>query len=233
MITKISDITKRFITDIKKKAKNGSYTVKAEGVDITVFPYVFPPSSPFSESSHNVYDEFRNLKGKKVLDIGTGTGIQAIKSVLAGAKCVDAVDIYKPAVECAKYNARANRVSNKIRVFESDLFSNIPRNKYDLIIANLPIVDCQEEDIKLHSLIDPGFQYHKRLFEEASEYLTKDGRIVLCHADLQGEEDFDKLERLAEENGFSYKISNSIDSLGHEWRMYSFRRKNDESYRKF
>jgi len=156
-----------------------------------------------------------------------------LNAPLVSINGVDAVDIYKPAVECAKYNARANRVSNKIRVFESDLFSNIPRNKYDLIIANLPIVDCQEEDIKLHSLIDPGFQYHKRLFEEASEYLTKDGRIVLCHADLQGEEDFDKLERLAEENGFSYKISNSIDSLGHEWRMYSFRRKNDESYRKF
>ena len=225
MITKIPRITKKFITDLEKKAKKGSYTVKAEGVDITVFPYVFPPSSPFSESSRAVYDEFGDLKRKTVLDIGTGTGIQAIKAVLAGAKHVDAVDIYKHAVECAEYNVRLNGASDKIRVFESDLFSNTPRNKYDLIIANLPIVDCSEEDVKLHSLFDPGFQYHKRLFEEASEYLAEEGRIVLCHADLQGKEGFDKLERLAEVNGFSCKIDNSTSSLGHEWRRYSFRRK--------
>ena len=195
MITKIPDITRRFITDLEKKAKNGNYTIKTEGVDITVFPYVFPPSSPFSESSHTVYDEFEDLKGKRVLDIGTGTGVQAIKAVLAGAEHVDAVDIYKPAVECAEYNIKRKGLRDIISVFESDLFSNVPRNKYDLIIANLPIVDCSEEDVKRHSLFDPGFQYHKRLFEEVHEYLAEGGRIVLCHADLQGKEDFDSFTR--------------------------------------
>ena len=227
MIVTIPRITQEFIVDQERRAGRGSYNVMVDGIDIKIFPYVFPPISPFSESSHTVYDGFGDLSGKIVLDIGAGTGIQAIKAVLAGAKEVDAVDIYGPAVECSKYNARLNEVN--VNVWESDLFDNIPKKQYDLIIANLPIVDYPEQEIRLHSLFDPGFEYHKRFFKEAKEYLTKKGIITLTHADLQGRETFDNLEQLAEKNGLNWRIDDLIEALGHEWRRYIFCKKNENN----
>ena len=207
---------------IKAKAKKGPYQIKLNGVLIDVFPYIFPPSSPFSESTHTVYDELGHLKGKNVLDIGTGTGIQAIQAVLAGAEKVDAVDIYEGAVECARHNFKLNCLEKKIKVWKSDLFSNVPRKQYDLIIANLPIVDIEEEDLRLHSLFDPGFKYHERLFQEAPAYLAKDGSIILCHADLQSR-GFERLETLATNHGYTFKVKQAIKSLGYEWRNYEFK----------
>lgn len=224
MITTIPQITQNFMDDIRKNAREGAYNVKVGDLSIEVFPYVFPPTSPFSESTHTVYDEFGDLRGKEVLDIGTGTGIQAIQAAYAGADKVDAVDIVNNAIECARHNIKANCLPNHIvNVWQSDIFSNIPiENRYDLIIANLPIIEADEEDIRFHSLIDPEFKYHQRLFKESRGYLEDEGKITLCHADLQGKNHFTRLEQLASSNGFDNRVVNSTNSLGYEWRKYEF-----------
>lgn len=222
MVTTIPQNTKEFIKMIKSTAKKGTYRVEVNGVPIDVFPYVFPPQSPFSESTHTVYDEFGNLDGQKVLDIGTGTGIQAIIAALAGANEVDAVDIYETAVRCARHNVELNALESKVKIYLSDLFNDLPDKKYDLIIANLPILDCEEKDIRFHSLFDPKFRYHEKLFQEAPRYLANSGRIVLCHANLE-DEGFEKIERVAKSHGFRPTITKSIRSLGYEWRNYEFR----------
>lgn len=220
--TNISKITREFVNMIKDKAETGTYRVNVDGIPIDVFPYIFPPESPFSESTHTVYDYFGRLNGNKVLDIGTGTGIQAIQAGLAGADEVDAVDIYDNAVECARHNVRLNKLDGKIKVWQSDLFSNIPKKDYDLIIANLPIVEADESDIRFHSLFDPKFVYHERLFQESPNYLSNSGRIILCHANLQ-DNGFKKLEEIARKNGFIPNIKKTINSLGYEWRNYEFK----------
>ena len=48
--------------------------------------------------------------GDRVLDVGTGSGILAIASVLAGAERVVALDIDPDAVDVARRNAAANRI---------------------------------------------------------------------------------------------------------------------------
>jgi len=217
----IPTITKDFIKKIKSDAKKGAYRMIINGTPIDVFPFVFPPCSPFSESTHTVYYYFENLKGKKVLDIGTGTGILAIQAAKAGAKHVDALDIEENAVKCAKHNVLLNKLENRIAVYKGNLFDNV-NGKYDLIIANLPIVDYPEKDTKFYSLFDPKFEYHKRLFEGAKNYLSERGKITLCHANLQSKNDFKKLEFLAGKYGFNYKIKKSVHSLGYEWRDYEF-----------
>lgn len=219
----IPEITQNFISMIKEKASTGTYRVNLGNIKIDVFPYIFPPQSPFSESTHSVYDQFGDLHGKKVLDIGTGTGIQAIYAAMAGASTIDAVDIYGPSVECAKHNAKLNKLENKINVWQSNLFSNVPVNKYELIIANLPILDAKEEDLRLHSLIDPNFLYHEELFKKSPAYLSESGKIVLCHANLHKNSGFARLENVATKNGFDSNIRQSEKSLGYEWRSYEFK----------
>jgi len=76
-----------------------------------------------------------DLKDKKVLDMGCGTGVLAILAEMRGAKSIDAIDIdnwcYLNSIE----NAARNNCNN-ISVFEGDA-SLLINKKYDVIIANI------------------------------------------------------------------------------------------------
>ncbi len=71
-----------------------------------------------------------------VLDIGSGSGILSIGSVLLGAKRADGVDIDAQAVKVAKENAEINRVSEKINYQVGDLADKIS-GKYSIVVANI------------------------------------------------------------------------------------------------
>ncbi len=76
-----------------------------------------------------------DMRDKKVLDMGTGTGILAIMAERRGASSVFAIDndgqIYDNIVE----NMERNAVRN-IRVKIGDI-EDVPEEKYDLILANI------------------------------------------------------------------------------------------------
>jgi release factor glutamine methyltransferase len=70
----------------------------------------------------------------KFLDLGTGTGIQGIIASKVGCDATFA-DINPGAVECAKGNAKSNKVKGKFVV--SDMFSNI-KGKFNIITFDPP-----------------------------------------------------------------------------------------------
>lgn len=74
--------------------------------------------------------------GCSVLDVGCGSGILAIASLLLGAENAVGVDIDETAVRTAKENAELNRVSEKFTAVCGDLTENIS-GKYDIITANI------------------------------------------------------------------------------------------------
>ena len=76
-----------------------------------------------------------DLKDKKVLDMGCGTGILAIFSEMKGAADIDAIDIDYWCYENSLENVERNKCRN-ISVFEGDA-SLLKPNAYDLIIANI------------------------------------------------------------------------------------------------
>ena len=75
-----------------------------------------------------------DLKGKNVLDHGTGTGVLAIFAKRLGAAHVTAVDIDEKSVENAKENAELN--GETIEVLHSSAFSFQP-SAFSLILANI------------------------------------------------------------------------------------------------
>ena len=78
-----------------------------------------------------------NVKGKRVLDMGCGTGILAILAAKMGAVApVHAIDIDHIAADSAKENSRKNRLRGKIEVATGDS-SAIKAKSYDLILANI------------------------------------------------------------------------------------------------
>ena len=74
--------------------------------------------------------------GVSVLDIGCGSGILGVASVLLGAHNADGVDIDLTAVKVAKENAVINNVENRTRFIDGDLAEKIG-GKYDIICANI------------------------------------------------------------------------------------------------
>ncbi len=77
------------------------------------------------------------LKGARVLDIGTGSGILSICASELGARECFAYDIDPVAVRVARDNCRTGGYDN-ITVDTSDLLSNIDKGeKYDVCFANI------------------------------------------------------------------------------------------------
>ena len=158
-------------------------------------------------------------EGERVLEIGTGCGILSVYAAKQGAK-VDGVDILPECVEFSLRNAIQNGVFERTRFFYSNMFSNID-SKYDSIICNLPILEGEppEDDPRWLSLFDPDFKFHKELFKNGNKF---GDRVLIAHADLRGKGDFEKLEDLAESNGWETGKVTSKEYSGQEWRNYEF-----------
>jgi ribosomal protein L11 methyltransferase len=76
-----------------------------------------------------------NLKGQKILDMGTGTGVLAILAEQKQAVDILAVDIEDWAFNNAKENISLNGCSH-IRVLKGDIDA-VEENNFDTIIANI------------------------------------------------------------------------------------------------
>lgn len=75
-----------------------------------------------------------------VLDLGTGCGAIAIAIAKEKSRCqVTAVDVSKEALLVAERNAQSHN-ANAIHFLESDLFSGINGEQFDLILSNPPYV---------------------------------------------------------------------------------------------
>lgn len=75
------------------------------------------------------------LEGKKVLDMGCGTGILAIFAEMKGANPIDAIDIDRWCYENSLENVERNGCKH-ITVYEGDA-ALLTNRKYDVIIANI------------------------------------------------------------------------------------------------
>ena len=74
--------------------------------------------------------------GERVLDIGCGSGILSVASVLLGASHASGVDIDSVAVRVAGENAALNGVSSKTEYLCSNLAESA-KGRYDIIFANI------------------------------------------------------------------------------------------------
>ena len=77
-----------------------------------------------------------NCKGKSVLDIGCGSGILALASLLLGADNAFGVDIDKLAIKTATENAKINKLTQQSSFVCGDLVDKVS-GKYDIICANI------------------------------------------------------------------------------------------------
>ena len=75
-------------------------------------------------------------EGSKVLDVGCGSGILAVASILLGADSAKGVDIDELAVKTAQENAELNNVQDKFEAVCGNLTDKVD-GKYDIVFANI------------------------------------------------------------------------------------------------
>ena len=129
-----------------------------------------------------------------VLDIGTGSGIQA-KAAAERANSVIATDINQEAIDFCKENIK----SEKIKFIVSDLFSNIRDIVFDTIIFNPPYLpDDKNKDVALDGG-KKGYELIERFLSKAKKFLAEDGIILLVFSSFT---DKKKVDKLIKQNGF-------------------------------
>jgi len=157
----------------------------------------------------------------KILDLGTGTG--AIGLAIASERPngqVMACDFEPRAVELAKRNAAVNKISN-IKIFQSDWFSNVEENQFDLIVANPPYVIEDDPHLAQGDLIfepntalvsgQDGLADIEAIIQQAPKYLHLKGALIVEHGFEQGKQ----VRELFKLSGF-IQIETFRDLLGLE-----------------
>lgn len=133
-----------------------------------------------AEDSYLLQEQVKKYcKNRKVLDIGTGSGIQAMTALNYGAKEVLAVDINPECVNLAK--------TNGLNCIKSDLFSNI-NDSFDLIIFNPPYLPEDKREPKDSALATTGGKKGNEILikflKQAKNYLNKNGIILIVVSTL-------------------------------------------------
>jgi|TARA_B110000093_G_C12894349_1_gene377523 ribosomal protein L11 methyltransferase len=97
------------------------------------------------------------VKGSRVLDMGCGTGVLAIASILLGAVDVLAIDIEKGAVRNTTDNAKLNDIQTiNVHCGTSDLLKGSHDELNDIILANINR-NVLLADMKIYnSVLKPG-----------------------------------------------------------------------------
>lgn len=140
-----------------------------------------------------------DIKGKRVLDCGCGTGILAITALKCGAADAVAYDIDEWSADNTRHNAEINGVADRIEVFEGNahVLSHIS-GVFDVVLANI------NRNILLNDM------------SAFKEVMAHGGTLILSGF---YEEDVPLLEEKAESLGLSLKEKKEEG----EWRMLVFK----------
>lgn len=152
--------------------------------------YVYPGVVVPSIQSAFLLENTSVNAGEEVLDIGTGSGVQAIFAA-EKAKRVVATDLSEWAVENARFNVQGHNVGNIVTVRQGDLFGAVvPGDKFDVIINNI--------DYPYNAETQGLWEVHERFFREVSSYLKPQGRIFYQSGLI---ENIPHIQKLVQANG--------------------------------
>lgn len=156
-------------------------TTRVAGFRLTIRPTVFHPRYFISSECFAEFIGLLDLAGKRVLDVGTGSGILALAAARAGAANVVAADINPNAAFSAAENARANGLGDRVGAVCSDLLSAFaPRPLFDVILSSPPKHAGEPRDLADRGWhAGPQYRDVAALFAQSRQRLRPGGRLFV------------------------------------------------------
>lgn len=157
-----------------------------------------------------IIKRFKDNPPARILDIGTGTGCIALSLAKAFPEAeVMAVDVSDDVLDLAQENQTHNNIEN-IVFQKSDLFGNLEKTKYDLIVSNPPYVSTEDYNnldlcVKGHepkSALESGkdgLDTIRLIVEQAGDWMSKGGFLFF----EMGYDQSDTVRKLIEESSLS------------------------------
>jgi len=152
---------------------------------------------------------------KKILDLCTGSGAIAVSLAKYLPECkITALDVSNEALKIAKKNAISNEVEDRITFVNSDMFTNLNEQKFDIIVSNPPYIKTSvikelEDEVKRepHIALDggeDGLYFYKKIIKECYQYLKFGGYLCL---EIGFDQKIDIIELIENENKFEKTYS--------------------------
>lgn len=157
-----------------------------------------------------VIDIAKKINAKKILDLCTGSGAIAVAlAKYLPQSEITAIDISKDALKIAKKNAITNQVENQITFINSDMFTNLYEEKFDIIVSNPPyikrdVIEQLDEEVKKEPYIaldggEDGLYFYKKIVKESYGYLKNQGYLCL---EIGYDQKIDVIELIEKEEKF-------------------------------
>ena len=121
--------------------------------------------------------------GERVLEIGAGIGLAAVRAARAGAHVI-ATDVVEAAVRCARENAVLNGVTDRVDVRLGDAFEPVRGLAFDLICTSPPQMPTPPDRERTDAMAAAdnggrdGFRLLDRVIAGAPAHLRPGGRLV-------------------------------------------------------
>ena len=156
------------------------------GRTFKVIEGVLIPRQDTEISVEKILNIIENNQINNMLEIGCGTGIVSISVDLESSVDVTAVDISEKAMENTRINKK--ELNSKIKIINSDLFSNI-NEKFDLIYSNPPYIkSCEIENLQVEVRDyeprlaldggEDGLFFYRNIIKSSPEFLNHKGFLV-------------------------------------------------------
>lgn len=153
---------------------------------------VLVPRSPIAELIERHFTPYFSdiTPPQRILDLCTGSGCIAIAcaSYFPGAE-VDAIDLSIDALNVAQMNIENHGLSEQVIPIQSDVFSGVQGQSYDLIVTNPPYVDQEDIDsLPAEFTHEPamglgcgedGLDIVRTILAQSAQYLTEKG-VLIC-----------------------------------------------------
>jgi release factor glutamine methyltransferase len=190
------------------------------GIRMTIEPGVFHPNFFHTSKLMARYVAAMHPEGKRILDMGTGSGILALHAA-AGGGLVTAVDISPAALACAKSNAQLNGLGDNIVFLQSDLFDSISRSsRFDAILWNPPFYPSEPvNDADRAWKAGTSYRVIDRFASTVRPFLSPGGTVTLI---LSAFVDVPMILSMFRGQGFTYLCVQTRRRIAEQFFIYEF-----------
>jgi release factor glutamine methyltransferase len=168
---------------------------------IKVHPDVFPPHLTLSTKILLDFINPLDLKEKRFLELGCGSGIISLVAAKKEAKVI-ATDINETALEYLKLNASKNNL--EVDIVKSNLFEKLENHTFDYIIINPPYYPKNAKNTKEKAwFCGENFEYFENLFFQLPNFINEN---TFCYMIVSEDCEIATIKKIGVKNKLNFQL---------------------------